>query len=138
MDTQQAIQLAQGKGLDLVEVSPLAKPPVAKIIDHGKFQYQQSRSQQKKIKKTDTKGVRLSLKIGQHDLETKQKQVHKFLDQGHKVKIELRLRGRERAFRNKAREVINNFIASLDIEHKIDKPIEQQSPVLTAIITKGN
>ncbi|MCD4760269.1 translation initiation factor IF-3 [bacterium] len=135
MPTEQALSLAQEKGLDLVEVSPLAKPPVCKIIDYGKFQYQQGRSQQK-IKKVETKGVRLSLKIGQHDLEVKQKQVNKFLSKGHNVKIELRLRGRERAFRDKAKEVIKQFVEELDGEHKIDKDIQQQGPVLSATINK--
>ncbi len=135
MANEQAKNLAQERGLDLVEVSPLARPPVCRIMDYGKFQYQQARSQGK-TKKTETKGVRLSLKIGQHDLDTKKKQVLKFLDQGHKVKIELRLRGRERAFKSNAREVITDFIKNLGEEFKQDKGIELQGSVFTVIITK--
>lgn len=137
----QAMDLAEQRELDLVEVSPVAKPPVCRIIDYGKFQYQQSRSQQK-VKKVEVKGIRLSLKIGDHDLEVKEKQIIKFLGQGHKVKIELRLKGRERApiFRTKAREKILEFLEKLksSIDYKIDKPIEQQGPTITVLITKGN
>lgn len=141
LSISQAMDLAEQRGLDLVEVSPIAKPPVCRIIDYGKFQYQQSRGQQK-VKKTDTKGVRLSLKIGDHDLEVKEKQSIKFLEQGHKVKIELRLKGRERApiFKTKAREKIQEFLGKLktSIDYKIDKPIEQQGGTITVLITKGN
>ncbi len=135
MTNEEAKKLAQEKGLDLVEVSPLAKPPVCRIIDYGKFQYKQARSQGK-VKKTETKGVRLSLKIGQHDLDTKKKQALKFLDQGHKVKVELRLRGRERAFKSNAREVSTNFLKNLGTEFKQDKPIDLQGSLFTVIITK--
>lgn len=137
MPIEQAIGLAMERGLDLVEVSPLAQPPVCKIIDHGKFQYQQSRSE-KKVKNVETKGIRLSLKIGQHDLAVKQKQVDKFLSKGHNVKIELRLRGREKAFtfKDKAKELIKEFIGGLANEYKIDKDVQQQGPVLTIMISK--
>lgn len=137
MPTEDALNLAMEKGLDLVEVSPLANPPVCKIIDHGKFKFQQSRSE-KKVKQIETKGVRLSLKIGQHDMLVKQKQVEKFLSKGHNVKIELRLKGREKAyaFKDKAKEVIKQFIEDLEGEHQFDKDIEQQGAVLSIVITK--
>ncbi len=135
MDTTAAKALAESKGLDLVEVSPLAKPPVCKIMDYGKFQYKQNRTQQK-TKKIDTKGVRLSFKIGQHDADFKRKQVIKFLEQGHKVKIDLRLKGRERAFTFQAKQMVNKFIKELDTEYKMDKPLEVQGPTITALIYK--
>ena len=138
MPTQQALALAIEKGLDLVEVSPLANPPVCKIIDHGKFKFQQSRSE-KKIKQIETKGVRLSLKIGQHDMLVKQKQVEKFLAKGHNVKIELRLKGREKAyaFKDKAKEVIKQFVEDLEGEYTFDdKGIQQMGAVLSVVIAK--
>lgn len=137
MPTAQAIDMAMDRGLDLVEVSPLAQPPVCKIIDHGKFQYQQNRSE-KKVKNIETKGVRLSLKIGQHDLAVKQKQVDKFLSKGHNVKIELRLKGREKAhiFKDKAKELMQKFIDGLENECNIDKDFQQQGPILTTMISK--
>jgi len=135
--TNEAANLAASRELDLVEVSPLAQPPVCRIVDFGKWQYQQSRSQSKnKPKKIDTKVIRLSLKIGQHDIGVRQKQVRKFFEAGHKVKIELRLRGREKAFREKAKEVINQFLQTLGTEYKLDKPLEIMGGTLITIVTK--
>ena len=115
----------------------MAKPPVCKVLDYGKFLYQQNRTQQKsKSKKTEVKGIRISLKIGEHDIQFKQKQAIKFLDQGHKVKVELRLKGRERAFKPQAREKVKEFLNTLDTEYKEDKKIEQQGNTITTIITK--
>lgn len=128
--------MAEERGVDLIEVSPQAQPPVCRLMEFGKFQYQQSRQTKNKTKRVDIKGIRLSLKIGQHDIETKQKQVLKFLDQGHKVKIDLRLRGREKAFRDKGIEVVKQFIETLNYEYKLDKPIDMQMGTISAIITK--
>ncbi len=141
MPTSQALQLAEARELDLIEVSPLAQPPVCRITDYGKFQYQQSRSQQKAkqhIKKVEVKGVRLSFKIGEHDLEVRRKQTEKFLEQGHKVRIEMRLRGREKspAFREKTREVIHKFISGLSIEVKTEKAMDQMGGTITIMISK--
>lgn len=134
-----ALALAETKELDLIEVSPLAQPPVCRLMDYGKFQYQQNRSQQKaktKIKKVETKGVRLSFKIAQHDLAVRQKQADKFLGQGHKVRVELRLKGREKAFRDRAREVIQEFLNGLSQTHKIESPIKQLGGTLSTLISK--
>ena len=135
MNTSEALSLAQEKGLDLVEVSPLAEPPVCRIVDYGKFQYQQNRHQHK-AKKIEIKGIRLSFKIGQHDLDIRKKQTEKFLSQGHSVKIELRLRGREKAFKDKARELITQFLTSLEIAHHLDKPIQQMGGTFSVMINK--
>lgn len=140
--TAEAVKLATEKELDLIEVSPLANPPVCRIIDYGKFQYQQSRQQQKakhKIKKVETKGIRLSFKIGEHDMAVRRKQTEKFLSQGHKVKLELRLRGREKsfAFKDKTREVMKHFIDGLETDVKVEKDINQQGGTLSAIISKS-
>jgi translation initiation factor IF-3 len=136
MPTVEALRLAEEQGIDLIEVSPQAQPPVCRLMEFGKFQYQQSRQTKNKTKRVDIKGIRLSLKIGQHDIETKQKQVAKFLDQGHKVKIDLRLRGREKAFRGKGVEVVKQFIDTLQCEYKLDKPIETQMGTISTIIAK--
>ena len=137
LETSKALSMAQERGFDLVEVSPVAEPPVCRIMDYGKFQYQQNRTQQKP-KKIETKGVRLSFKIGEHDLLVKKKQVTKFLDQGHNVKVELRLKGRERAFKEKAKEKIKQFLDSLEIDYKMDKDIQAQGPTLSITINKSN
>lgn len=96
--TTEAIEKAKEAGLDLVEVSPNAVPPVAKIMDWGKFRYEQQKQQQKakaKQKTQELKTIRLGVKIGQHDLDTKLRTAEKFLDHGDKVKFQLRFRGRE-------------------------------------------
>ena len=96
----EALQLAKDADLDLVEISPNAKPPVAKIVDWGKFNYQRTKQQQKNkkaVKTHDLKQMRMGLKIGEHDLEVKLRKVAGFLEDGHKVKMTLFFRGRELA-----------------------------------------
>ena len=137
LSLEEALEMANTKGLDLVEVSPLAHPPVCKIISFGKLKYQQNKLQHKnKVKKISLKGIRLSLNIGEHDIDVRKKQVHKFLDQGHKVKIELRLRGREKAFKHKAREVVEKFLNKLEKEFKIEQEIKIQGWQITSLISK--
>lgn len=113
LDTRDAIAKAKEKGLDLVEVSSGAEPPVCKILNLGAHQYAQNkavRKQKSKGKGSELKGIRISFKIGQHDLEMKMKQAKKFLERGDRVKLELILRGRENQFKDKAHEKIQNFI----------------------------
>ena len=96
--TREAIEKAREVGLDLVEVSPNAVPPVAKIMDWGKYRYEQQKQQQKaksKQKTQELKTIRLGVKIGAHDLETKLRTASKFVEHGDKVKFQLRFRGRE-------------------------------------------
>jgi len=96
--TREAMVMAEDAGLDLVEVSPNAVPPVAKILDWGKYKYEQQKQQQKaksKQKITEIKGIRLGVKIGENDLLTKLKNAEKFLSKEDKVKFQLRFRGRE-------------------------------------------
>ena len=110
------MQIADERGLDLVEISPDADPPVCKIVDWGKFNYQRTKQLQKnrKTAKTlDMKQMRFGLKIGQHDLYIKMGKVAKFLNAGHKVKITVVYRGREQAHKeigfNLAKKVIADF-----------------------------
>lgn len=116
MSRTEALALAQERDLDLVEISPDARPPVCKIVDWGKFNYQRTKQLQKnrKTAKTlDMKQIRFGLKIGAHDLEIKMNKVRKFLEAGHKVKITLFYRGREQAHKeigfNIAKKVIEDF-----------------------------
>lgn len=98
VSTREAIQMAREEGLDLVEVSPNVVPPVAKILDWGKYRYEQQKQLQKakaKQKTTELKTIRLGVKIGSHDLDTKLRTAEKFLDHEDKVKFQLRFRGRE-------------------------------------------
>ena len=100
MSSKEAFKLSQDAGLDLVEISPNAEPPVVKIIDWGKFQYQKMKEQQKnkrKAKQVELKQMRFGLKIGSGDLEIKLRKVKKFLEAGNKVKIQIVFKGREMA-----------------------------------------
>lgn len=105
---------AESEGLDLVMISPNAKPPVCKIMDYGKykFEYQKKQKEARKKQKEKTvelKGMRLSLGIGEHDMEFKAKTVNKFLLAGNKVKVSIRLRGRERAYKSQGYDTMNRF-----------------------------
>ena len=102
MTRREALDLAEERELDLVEISPDAKPPVAKIVDWGKYNYQKTKQQQKNRKNTktlDLKQIRFGLKISDHDLDIKLNRAKKFLEAGHKVKVTLVYRGREQAHR---------------------------------------
>lgn len=112
----EALRLAEEQDLDLVEISPNADPPVVKIVDWGKYNYQKTKQQQankRTARSLDMKQIRFGLKIGDHDLEVKMKKVHNFLEAGHKVKITLVFRGRELAHKDigfkLAERVITDF-----------------------------
>lgn len=113
MDIQKARQLAEDMGLDLVEISPEAKPPVCKILDFGKYRFEQSKKikeAKKKQKIVLTKEIRLRPKIEEHDYNTKLKQAMGFLEKGYKVKLSIRFKGRELAHKDIGREIIERFI----------------------------
>jgi translation initiation factor IF-3 len=115
--TAQALKMAQDAELDLVEVNPKGNPPVAKILDFGQFKYENDKKAHKQRvqqKKVDIKGIRLSLRISQHDLEIRMEQARKFMERGDKLKIELGLRGREKQHTQKALEIMKNFVATLE------------------------
>lgn len=118
---EEALNEARERGLDLVEVSPKANPPIAKFIDYGSFKYQKEKQERKakaKQKTTDTKTIKLSLRIGKHDLEIRANQAISFLADGDKVKIEMQLRGRENQHSDIARENIKELVA--DIKNKLE------------------
>ncbi len=125
MTKSEALQAAEQAGLDLVEISPNADPPVAKIVDWGKYNYQRTKQLQKNkknAKNLEVKEMRVGLKIGAHDLEVKAKKVREFLDEGHKVKYTLRFRGRELAHRDVgfalAQRIIDSFGETITVDQK--------------------
>lgn len=127
IETWKALELARSHELDLVEVSPKAFPPVCKIMDYGKHQYQQSKQNrlaQAKQKKVELKGIRIGLKTDEHDLSFKKNQSDKFLSKGNKVKIELILKGREKMHRDLGRKNLESFISELTTPHKLEEPIK--------------
>ncbi len=128
MSTAEALALAQEQVLDLVEVSPKAIPPVCRIMDYGKHLYQQSkqiRVAKAKQKKVEIKGVRIGLRTDSHDLDFKKTQSEKFLKQGDKVKIDIVLKGREKAHQDLARQNLQNFVTSITAPYKIEDPIKR-------------
>ena len=140
-ETAKALNLAQEKGLDLIEIVPQVRPPVCRIMDYGKYQYQQSRKekdQRSKQKKTEIKGVRIGLRTGQHDLEIKAKQTEKFLNKGHRVKIEIILRGREKAHPELAKEKLSQFIELIPLEIKVEQEAKKQPRGLNMVINKND
>ncbi|MCK9378612.1 MAG: translation initiation factor IF-3 [Candidatus Moranbacteria bacterium] len=123
MSSFDALTLARSKEMDLVEVSPNTRPPVCKIMDYGKFQYAQAKKSKSQTaqKKTETKGIRIGVRTDTHDLDFKKKQAEKFLSKGNKVKIEIRLRGREKAHQDLARKNLKDFSSSIETPHKIEE-----------------
>jgi translation initiation factor IF-3 len=116
LSRKEALLEAEKAGLDLVEISPNASPPVAKVVDWGKFQYQKMKELQrnkKNAKSTDIKQMRLGLKIGQHDLEIKLRKIREFLGDGDKVKIMIVFRGREMAHQEIGRELMQRILENL-------------------------
>ena len=117
MSLRDALAAAEEVGLDLVEISPNANPPVAKIVNWGKYQYQKIKDQQrnrKLAKASDLKQMRFGLKIGQGDLEVKLRKVRKFLEEGHKVRIQVMYKGREMAHKEIGYELIEKITALLE------------------------
>lgn len=140
-ETSKALKMARERGLDLIEIAPNAKPPVCRIMDYGKYKYQKSKKekdQRIKQKKVEIKGIRISFRTSQHDLEIKAKRTEKFLGQGHKVKIEMILRGREKSFSlfEMAKEKFNQFTKLIGPEIKVEQEVKRQPRGLIMVISK--
>ncbi len=126
MSLSEALRSAEEAGVDLIEISPDANPPVAKILDWGKYQYQKMKEQQKNkrhAKTAELKQMQIGLKIASNDLDIKLRKIREFLQSGHKVKILLVFRGREMAHQEIGYEMINKIIAQL-----ADEVILEQQP----------
>jgi translation initiation factor IF-3 len=135
MNSREAMRLANEAELDLVMIAPQAKPPVCKIIDFGKYQYEQARKEKearKKQKVIEIKEIRMSPNIEENDLMTKVKAARKYLEKGNKVKVTLRFRGREMSHMNQNRHILDDFAEHLSDVAVIDKPskIEGRSLVM--------
>lgn len=128
LNTAEAIRLAHQQGLDLIEINPQVNPPIAKILDYGKYMYRKekgSRGQKnKKAAIQETKTVRIGLKTGDHDLQVKSQLADKFLIKGHKVKLEIVLRGREKAFKDLAKQKLTSFLGYITAAHVLEDSIK--------------
>lgn len=130
MAVSQALKLAYDRELDLVEVGPEAQPPIAKIMDYGKYMYQKSKQEKKsgvRPKDQETKTVRVGYKTGEHDLRFKAGKIDEFLLEGHGVKVELTLRGREKALAHLGKEKMLNFLKMI-VEPFIAQDVPKRSP----------
>lgn len=137
MARNEALELARQRELDLVEISPNADPPVVKIVDWGKYNYQRTKQLQKSKKNAKTlemKQMRFGLKIGDHDLEVKRRKVTNFLEAGHKVKITVFYRGRELAHKDLGFKLAERVIASFGDQIAVDQPPQLAGKQLSFII----
>lgn len=138
MSAADALRMAQERDLDLVKIAPRAKPPVCKIIDYGKYRYEQVRKQKearKKQKIVELKEVRLSPNIDVNDMNTKVTAARKFLEKGNKVKATLRFRGREMAHMQASRHILEDFAGKVEDLAVIDKAIKQEGRTLTCVLS---
>ncbi|MGH2449716.1 MAG: translation initiation factor IF-3, partial [Candidatus Limnocylindria bacterium] len=123
--TQRALALAQSEGLDLVEIAPTVQPPVCRILDHGKFRYetqQKAKENKKKQRAVTWKEIRMAPKIDEHDIETKVKAAARFLDEGDKLKVTVRFRGRELAHPDRGRALLLSIGERLKEHGSIERP----------------
>ena len=135
--SNEARRLAEEKDLDLVMISPNAKPPVCKIMDYGKFVYEQSKKEKeakKKQKVISIKEIRVSLTIEEHDIDIKAKNARKFLLDGDKVKITVRFRGREMELGHIAERILNNFTTKLEDVSIIEKKPKREGRSMTLVL----
>lgn len=141
LKTAAAIAEAQSRGLDLIEVSPKAEPPVCRFGDYSQFKYQkekEARKQRAQSKEVEIKGIRLTPRIGVGDLDIRVNQGKKFFEQGDKIKVEMILRGRERAHMDVARAVFEDFVAKLGTHYeiKVEQPLKSQEGRMSMILAR--
>lgn len=137
LSINEAIELAEDRGLDLIEISPKAKPPVCKIIDYGKFKYQQNKKA-KENKKASTKivvrEIRMKVRIGQHDLELKARNAMKFLAAGNKVRVSVMFRAREITHPEIGQELLEKFLEMVKDQCLIEKSIAMEGRTLVTTL----
>lgn len=138
VDTPAALQRAMDVGLDLVEVSPNADPPVCKIIDHGKLKYQEQKKRneaRKKQKTIDVKEIKLRPNIDTHDYDVKMRNARRFIDDGDKVKVTLRFRGREMAHQDLGAQVLERVRTELDEIAKVEQMPKMEGRQMVMVIS---
>lgn len=137
LPTKEALRIAQEDGFDLVEISPTAKPPVCKIMDYGKYKYEQEKKRRESRKHqtvVQLKEVQLRPSTDRHDLETKLKHIKRFLEEGNKAKITVRFRGREIAHKDLGMAMLKKLIEEIGGLAKIDQYPKFEGKMLTAVL----
>ena len=141
MPTRQALALAIDKGLDLVDIAPQATPNVCRIMDFGKYRYEQAKREKearKNQKVVEVKEVRMSMNIDTHDFETKANQAIKFLSGGDKVKVSVRFRGREMAHTDLGRALLERFKDACAEVSSLDKPAKMEGRSMVIFLLPKN
>jgi len=139
MSAKDALKMAKEANLDLVKIAPTAKPPVCKIVDYGKYRYEQARREKeakKKQKVTEVKEIHLSPNIDVNDLTTKANQARKFVEKGNKVKVALRFRGREMAHMATGKEVLDSFFEKLSDVAVVEKPAKLEGRSMIMVLAE--
>ena len=138
MPTSQALKLAEEKEIDLVEIAPQAKPPVCKIIDYGKFLYEQQKrekSQKKNQQAKQLKEIRFKWRTDTHDFNFKTKHAMKFIEDGYKVKASVMFRGREIVHKEIGTELLKKFIEEMQAVAKIDQPLKSEGKFISVVLS---
>ena len=141
MSAAEALKIAEERNLDLVKIAPQAKPPVCKIMDYGKYRFEQTKREKearKNQKIVEIKEVQLSMTIEQHDIDIKAKNATKFLTSGNKVRVVLRMRGRQLAYSAKGIEIVNNFCAQLEEVSVKDKEPKVEGRNVVVVLNPKN
>ena len=136
-----ALAAAKEANLDLIEISPTATPPDAKIMDYGKYQYETSKKAKEvksKATNNETKNIQISIGISEHDIETKTKQAAEWLNEGHRVKVEMQLKGRNK-FMDEAflKERLNRMLAIIPAQYKIADPLKKMPKGMIIVLEKS-
>lgn len=141
MSAKEALKIATDKDLDLVKIAPQAVPPVCKLMDYGKFRFEQAKKQKEAKKNQSTvsvKEMRLSATIDKHDLEVKARNVAKFLKEGDKVKVSLRFRGRQMTHTDKGKQVMDLFFSMVQDNAVMEKSAKLEGRSMFMILAPKN
>lgn len=137
LPTRDALEIARERGLDLVEVQPNAVPPVCRLMDYGRFRYEESRREResrKKAKGAVLKEVRVYPKIGEHDLQTKTRQAQHFLESGDKVKLSVLFRGREMLHQDIGRRLLENMVQQLSATGTVEQDARMEGRSMSVVM----
>ncbi len=135
--TIEALRMAREAGLDLVEVAPPAQPPVCKLIDYGKYKFElekKTRESRKHQKQVRIKEIRMQPKIDDHDLEFKTRHIREFLDEGNKVKVTIRFRGRELAHTELGKVVLDGILAKLGDDFILERAAQMEGRTMSLLL----
>ena len=138
LPTAEAIEIADSRMFDLVEVAPLANPPVCRILDYGKYRYQlqkKDKDARKKQKVQALKEMKMRPKIDEHDYDFKVRAIRNFLEDGHRVKVSVFFRGREMSFLDKGEDVLNRVIADCELVGKSEGPAKMEGRYMRVMLT---